>query len=133
MYTKEQQTISAKTYREAYLKNDRKKGKYNNTRTTYNGRKYDSKLEARFAEELDWRKESGEIKEIIPQYKIELRGLLGDRVANYKVDFKVINADNSVTYFEVKGAKTMLWSLKWNLTVQQIAIDEPGSELVIIK
>lgn len=132
-YSKEQSTISAKTYREVYLKNYCKKNKYNAKTIFYNGRKYDSRLEANFAEELDWRIDAGEIKEVIPQHKIELRGLFGERVCNYFIDFKVINADDSITYYEVKGMKTQLWILKWKLTVQQIAIDEPGSELVIIR
>lgn len=132
-YPKKHSSMSAKTYREEYLSNTRKKAKYNNVKQQYNGRMYDSKLEAKFAQELDYRKEAGEIKEIIPQYKIELRGLTGQRVCRYYVDFKVINADNSVTYYEVKGAVTFLWKLKWELTLQQLAIDEPGAELIIIK
>ena len=109
------------------LKHFRSKKKYNNTSKTYNGRTYDSKLEANFAEELDWRKKAGEIKEIIPQHKIEVRGLQGKRVCNYYVDFKVINSDDSVTYYEVKGMELPLWQLKWKLTEQQMALDEPGS------
>ena len=130
MKTKQSKGMSFNQY---YLKEFRKKKKYGNVSTTYNGRTYHSKLEAKFAQELDWRKKDGEIKEIIPQYKIELKGLQGKYVGNYYIDFKVINSDDSITYFEVKGAVTLLWQLKWNLTIQQLAIDEPGSELIIIK
>lgn len=132
-YPKKESTISAKTYQEQYLSNTRKKGKYNNVRQEYNGRQYDSKLEAKFAQELDYRIDLGEIKEVIPQFKIPLRGLLGNHVCNYFIDFKVINSDDSITYYEVKGMKTPLWKMKWELTIQQMEIDEPGSELVIIK
>lgn len=132
-YSKEQSTISAKTYREVYLKSTGKKNKYHNQHQIYNGRHYDSKLEANFAEELDWRCAANEIKEVIPQFKIELKGLLGKKVCNYFIDFKTIDFDGSVTYWEVKGYKTSLWQLKWNLTIQQIAIDEPGAELIIVK
>ena|SRR3972149_10728643 len=111
----------------------RKKGKYKNMTKQFGGRSYDSKLEANFAEELEWRKKAGEIKEIIPQYKIDLKGLQGKHVCNYYVDFKVINADDSITYYEVKGMELPLWQLKWKLTEQQIAIDEPGAELIVIK
>lgn len=115
------------------LKYFRSKKKYNNQHQIYNGRRYDSKLEANFAEELDWRKKAGEIDEIIPQYKIELRGLEGKHVCNYFIDFKVINSDQSITYYEVKGMEMPLWKLKWKLTEQQISIDEPGAELIVIK
>ena len=114
-------------------KNFRSKKKYNNRSKYYNGRTYDSMLEANFAEELDWRKKAGEIKEIIPQYKIDLRGLQGRHICNYFIDFKVINSDDSITYYEIKGMVLPLWQLKWKLTEQQLAIDEPGSELIIIK
>lgn len=111
----------------------RKKSKYMNQSKHFGGRTYDSKLEAKFAEELQWRKKAGEIKEIIPQYKIDLRGLQGKHICNYYIDFKVINSDDSITFFEVKGMVLPLWQLKWALTEQQIAIDEPGAELIIIK
>ena len=124
---------TSKEFRQMYLKNFRKKNKYKNKRKFYNGRTYDSILEANFAEELDWRIKEGEIKEVLPQFKIELRGLQGKRVTNYFIDFKVINWDDSITYFEVKGYATALWQLKWAMTLQQIAIDEPYSDLIIIK
>jgi hypothetical protein len=115
------------------LKDFRKKSKYRNQKQVFSGRKYDSKFEANFAEELEWRKKAGEIKEIIPQYRIDLRGAQGKKVCSYIVDFKVINADDSVTYFEVKGYSTPEFILKWKMAEQQIAVDEPGSELVLIK
>ena len=111
----------------------RKKSKYNNQTKHFLGRTYDSKLEANFAEELEWRKKAGEIKEIIPQFKVDLRGLEGKKVCSYYVDFKVINSDDSITYFEVKGMVMPLFQLKWALFEQQIAVDEPGAEMIIIK
>jgi hypothetical protein len=47
--------IAPTTYRQFGVKAFRTKSKYNNVRTEYNGIKYDSKLEAQTAEELDWR------------------------------------------------------------------------------
>lgn len=120
-------------YSQFYNKNFRKKKKYGNKTKHFGGRTYDSILEANLAEELEWRKKAGEIKEIIPQYKIELRGLQGKKVCNYFVDFKVINSDDSITYLEAKGLELPLWQLKWKMTEQQIAIDEPGAELIVIK
>ena len=91
------------TYMVYKNKDFRKKGKYSNQTKQFMGRSYDSKMEANFAEELEWRKKAGEIKEIIPQFKIDLKGLQGKHVCNYYVDFKVINSDDSITYYEVKG------------------------------
>ena len=127
------QVIPVKVFNQYKLKNFRSKKKYRNKNKVYNGRSYDSVLEANFAEELDWRLNKGEIKEIIPQYKIELRGVAGQKVCNYFVDFKVINSDDSITYFEVKGVELAVWRLKWKLCQQQMAVDEPASEMVVIK
>ena len=51
----------------------KKRTKHNARRTFYNGRWYQSGLECEYAQELDWRKKAGEIKEIIPQFKIDIR------------------------------------------------------------
>lgn len=105
-----------------------RKNKYNSHRTMYNGRYYDSALEASYAEELDWRKHAGEVLEWEPQYKIDLT--INDiHITNYFIDFKVILSDNRVEYHEVKGKETDLWRLKWKLT-QAIY---PEYNLVLVK
>lgn len=91
-----------------------KKNKYNARRTQYNGRYYDSALEAGYAEGLDWRIKAKEIKEVIPQYKIPLE-VNGKHIANYYMDFKVVLADGTIEMHEVKGMETQLWYLKWKL------------------
>ena len=100
-----------------YLNRNRRKKKYNNHSAVYNGRRYDSIKEANYAEELDWRIKAGEIKEVIPQFKADLR--VNDKhVCNYYVDFKVILPDGEVEFHEVKGGQatqTALWKLKWKL------------------
>ena len=110
----------------------RTKSKYNNKTKTYNNRTYDSIREANHAEELDWRIKAGEIKEVIPQYKIDLR-VNGIHICNYYVDFKVIMADDSVQFQEVKGMVLPLWAMKWKLL--EAIKDEiaPGVELLVIK
>ena len=45
--------------------------KYNAKSSTYNGRHYDSKLEASYAMELDWMLKAKIIKEWIPQWKMD--------------------------------------------------------------
>jgi len=104
------------------------RNKFNSKRTYYNGRYYQSTLEANYAQELDFRKKAGEVQEIIPQYKIDL-GINGVHICNYYIDFKVILSDGIVEYHEVKGKETDLWRLKWKLT-QAIY---PDYKLVLIK
>jgi len=91
-----------------------KRNKFNAKTTLYNGRYYDSKLEASYAMELDWRIKAGEIKEVIPQYKISL-DVNDVHIANYFMDFKVILTDGTIEMHEVKGAETPLWRMKWRL------------------
>lgn len=110
----------------------RSKGRYMNHSKYYQGRMYDSIREANHAEELDWRIKEGEVKEVIPQFKIDLR--VNDRhIANYYLDFKVILPDNSVEFHEVKGMISPLWQMKWALLEALLPNIEPGAELVVIK
>lgn len=110
----------------------RTKSKYNNKTKQYNGRTYDSIREANHAEELDWRIKAGEVKEVIPQFKISL-DVNGKHIANYYVDFKVILSDGSIQFQEVKGFETDVWRMKWKLFEALINEIEPGAELMVIK
>jgi hypothetical protein len=105
-----------------------KRNKFNAKSMVYNGRRYDSKLEASYAMELDWRKKAGEIIEISPQHKISL-DINGAHIANYYIDFKIILCDGTEEYHEVKGFETDLWRLKWKLTKAIY----PEYKLVLIK
>ena len=91
-----------------------KRNKYNAISTKYGDRYYDSKLEAGYAMELDWRKKAKEIKEIVPQYKISL-DVNGVHIANYFMDFKVVLTDGTIEMHEVKGKEMPLWVMKWRL------------------
>jgi hypothetical protein len=117
-------------YRQNFWKEN--KNKFNAKSQEYNGRRYDSKKEASYAMMLDWRIKAGEIKEWIPQYKIDLR-VNGKHIANYYVDFKVINKHGGVEFHEVKGMVLPLWVLKWKLLEALIDEIEPGAELIVIK
>jgi len=110
----------------------RSKSKYGNKTKIYNGRAYDSIREATHAEELDWRMKAGEIKEIIPQFRISL-DVAGTHIANYFVDFKVITKDDSVEYHEVKGFETEVWRLKWKLFEALLDQIDKGAELLVIR
>ena len=94
------------------FKSYQKRNKFNAKSCYYNGRRYDSKLEASYAIELDWRKKAGEIKEIVPQYKIDIR-INNNHICNYYMDFKLIMPDGTIEMHEVKGMETDLWRFKW--------------------
>jgi len=96
-----------------YFSNKRT-NKFNAKKKKYNGRYYDSILEANYAEQLDWRIKAGEIKEVVPQFKISL-DVNDVHIANYYMDFKVVLSDGRIQMHEVKGAETPLWRMKWRL------------------
>lgn len=79
-----------------------KRSKYRNQITTYKGRKYHSKAEAVRAEELDWLKESGQVREWTPQP----RYTLGCPENIYVSDFEVVGADGAKWTEDVKGIRT---------------------------
>ena len=101
---------------EEYQKIISKKNKYNAKTQNYTGRKYHSALEANYAAQLDIRKKAKEIKEIIPQYKIDIR-VNGIHICNYYMDFKLIMTDHTIEMHEVKGFATDLWRIKWRLAI----------------
>ena len=111
---------------------EKRYNKYKAEKQTFNGRSYHSKKEADYAAQLAWRMKAGEIKEIIPQYKLDIR-VNGKHITNYFIDFKIILADDSVELIEVKGFATDLWRLKWKLTEALLDEIEPGAKLVLVK
>ena len=104
------------------------RSKYNSKITSYNGRNYHSTLECSYAQQLDWLIKAKEIREWIPQFKLELR--VNDRhISNYFVDFKVIYCDGHIEYHEVKGFETDTWKIKWELSKALF----PDNVFVLIK
>lgn len=117
----------------AYTKAFQARGsKYKAVKQKFEGKTYDSKKEAQYAQQIEWRKKVGEIKEIIPQFKIELY-VNGSKICNYYVDFKLIMPDGSIEFHEVKGFETDVWKLKWKLTEALLEEIEPNGKLVLIK
>lgn len=120
-------------YRVNFIKQTRKKNKYNAKGRNYNGRFYDSTMEAKYAEELDWLIKSGDVKEWKPQVKIDIR-VNGVHITNYFCDFRVVTKDDTIQYHEVKGMVLPLWAMKWKLLqVLKDELLEPGAELIVIK
>jgi hypothetical protein len=93
--------------------------KYGNRKTVYNGRQYDSKFEARVAQELDLRMKAGEFVEITPQYRIQLYTYLPDgtkaNIFTYICDFRCERPDGSYLLVEAKGAVTSTYRTKRKL------------------
>lgn len=88
-----------------------RKTKYGAKSTIYNKRKYDSKAEANYATQLDWRVSAGEIIEVVPQFRLGLY-IGGSLWKTWKVDFKVILKNGDIELHEVKGFETMDYLMK---------------------
>lgn len=130
--TIEKKSESAKSFSEHKLKSFRSKSKYRNVTTEYNGFKYDSKLEAKVAQDLDWKLTAGEIVEWRRQVKIPLR-VNEVFIANYYIDFIYTDNSGQVVYLEVKGLALPLWVVKWRLLIALINEIDPGAKLEVVK
>lgn len=90
--------------------------KYGAKRTDFNGRKYDSKFEAKVAQELDLRKAAGEFVNVEPQYRIKLYVYLPDGskadLFTYVCDFRCEKPDGSYLLVEAKGVLTDIYRTK---------------------
>jgi len=94
----------------------KKKNKYKAVRQTYKGKSYDSKLEAKYAFQLDCMVSAGEVKEWTPQNTL-LCEVNGKLICRYTLDFYVVYTNGKVEYWEVKSnaTKTYAWTIKWKL------------------
>lgn len=110
----------------------RRGSKYNNISHVYNGIAYHSKREAGHAAGLDLLKKAGEIKEWERQVKISL-DVNGYHIANYYVDFRVVNKDDSIELHEVKGMELETWKLKRKLLEATYLQENPGIKYIVIK
>ena len=97
--------------------------KYHQTAAFYNGERYDSQGEARYAQQLDVLKAAGKIRDWSrPAALILLDGPTPRSRITYKPDFRVEYPDGRVAYYDYKGSKvtmTQAWRLKsklWNQT-----------------
>jgi hypothetical protein len=83
-------------------------------RTPYNGRVYDSKLEALHAAKLDILVRAGKIRSVQPQttFRLEVAGKL---VTTYRADFLITNLDGSQQVHECKGRIARDWAMRKKL------------------
>ena len=108
------------------------KNKFGAKRKEFNGRVYHSTGEANYAAILELRKKAGEIKKIIPQYKLDIK-VNGIHITNYIIDFKVILGNDGIELHEFKGHETPEWKLKWRIAEVLLNEIEPGAKLILIK
>lgn len=84
--------------------------KYGAKKTEFNGKKYDSKFEASVAQELELRKQAGDILDYDTQYKVEMWAYDQNGKAamkkSHKVDFRIHHNDGSFELYEAKGVET---------------------------
>lgn len=107
--------------------------KFNAKKSDYNGIKFDSKGEAGYCQELDWRIKAGEILSYERQVKIPLivNGVL---ICNYYADFVVTGKHGEKEVHEYKGLVMPLFQLKWKLLqALQKELFPEGVGLIIIK
>lgn len=120
------------SWRETGMKGWRSKAKFRNVTTEYRGIKYQSKLEAKTAQDLDWKLKAGEIKEWKRQVKIPLK-VNGVFIANYYIDFFYIDKNDTHVYLECKGMEMELWKLKWKIFIATLNEIDPGAEAIVLK
>jgi hypothetical protein len=94
----------------------KKRSKYNNIRTEYNGRWYDSKREALHAMKLDVDLLEGKIVAWIPQVTFRLPG------CTYRADFVVL-LEKDWRVDDAKGMKTAVYKLKKRLFKEKYGRD----------
>jgi hypothetical protein len=94
------------------------RSKYGNIKTSYNGRTFDSKLEATWAGHLDMMKLSvnpkQRVTEVEYQYKMPIV-VNGFKICTYIADFRVTFADRHVEIWDAKGVRTYVYKLKAKL------------------
>lgn len=93
----------------------RKAGKFNNTKTVYAGRKYDSRFEASLAMEIDSLVKAGKIIKVEPQVTFNLYGKNGNKICTHRPDFLITKDDGTKEVWEAKGFATDVFRIKLRL------------------
>lgn len=104
--------------------------KYGAKKTEYNGHRYDSKLEANYAQHFDTMLKAKELIKVERQVKIPLEAY-GKHITNYFIDFILTHKDNHKEYAEIKGRETDTWKLKLKMLEGKLEKEEPNSEIIV--
>lgn len=98
------------------VKKGKRKNKYNAKRTQYDGKWYDSKLEAGYAQKLDTLKKakdpSQRVERIETQVPYKIISKKGNLVFTYLLDFLVHYRDGRIEYIDVKGVLNPMSKMK---------------------
>jgi len=93
---------TVKQFRQLVADQGKKGNKYNAKRSSYNGVWFDSIKEANYAELLDWRIKSKDIKKWDRQITFDLM-VNAKKIAGIRPDFLITNNDGSQEIHEVKS------------------------------
>ena len=114
-----------------------KQSKYRSVKQNYNGRNYDSKLEAAWAQFFDVLKKAGEIIEIEPQYVVELVAYDSTGkpaiTKKWRVDFRLLLPDGKFHLVEVKGFPTTEYKWKEEMLLKLWLPDHPDYTYEVMK
>lgn len=105
-------------FRKKYFVDDGKivsknKNKYRNQKVEVDGIKFDSRKEANYYSDLLIKKKAGLIADFERQVRFDIV-VNNIQIAKYFLDFKVINVDGTINYYDVKGKDKV--SGKWITT-----------------
>lgn len=89
--------------------------KYGASKTTYNNINYDSKGEARLAQDIDLLIKGGQVKTVERQKRFILYGQGGTKICTHVVDFFVTMPNGNKEVWEFKGAETRDFKIKHKL------------------
>jgi hypothetical protein len=126
-----QEIITAKQFQK--LMNEQpQQTKFHNRFKVYDGVKYHSVKEAKYAMDLDMKKKAGIISDWKRQYKIPII-INGQFLCNYIIDFWILYPNGQMEIVEVKGMELPVWKLKWKLL--HILRDQlvPFTEITLLK
>lgn len=118
-------------YLDQKFKHFKRKTKYGNKSTVFEGKRYDSKFEAKVAQDLAWRVKAKELTHFDTQVTIPLV-VNGMKICTYRIDFVAYRTDGITEYIEAKGYETPLWKFKWSL-FEALWKDEKDCELIVIR
>lgn len=126
------EVMPVQEYRTTFLSQAKKKNKFNAKKAVYNGTRYDSGLEARVAEQLDFLLKAGELVEVKRQVKTPLM-VNGVLICTYYCDFRTVSKHGQVKYVEAKGMEMPVWQIKKKLFLALLQQIDPGAEFEMIK
>lgn len=98
---------------------DRRRAKYRNMPTDWQGQRFDSKRECEKYKEFKLQEIAGAIRAVIRQVSMPLPGT----THRIRVDFLVVNNDGTNAWYDAKGYETAHWRAKRQQVFDAYGID----------